>query len=80
MFVGVTAEKLVGGLFARGGGGVEFIQNFHKGEIYLIRKNFVGKKFSFGKIFVAKPIFCHFSPTKIFSSDIMNIYLTVRVQ
>ena len=30
----------------------EFIQNFHKGEIYLIGENFVGKKFSLGKIFV----------------------------
>ena len=49
MFVGVTAEKLVGGVFFPG---TEFIQNFHKGEIYLIGENFVGKKFSLGKIFV----------------------------
>ena len=42
MFVGVTVEKLVGGLFA---GGTEFIQNFHKGEIYLIGKNFVEETF-----------------------------------
>ena len=50
MFVGVKAEKLVvRGLFA---GGTEFIQNFHKGEIHLIEENFVGKKFSLGKIFV----------------------------
>ena len=53
MFVGVETEKLVGGmgggLFA---GGTEFIQNFHKGEIHLIEENFVGKKFSLGKIFV----------------------------
>ena len=42
MFVGVTAEKLVESLFA---GGTEFIQNFHKGEIYLIGENFIGKKF-----------------------------------
>ena len=43
MFIGVTVEKLVGGLFA---GGTEFIQNFHKGEIYLLGENFVRKKFS----------------------------------
>ena len=49
MFVGVMAGKLIGGLFA---GGTEFIQNFHKGEIYLIGKNFVGKKLSLGKLFV----------------------------
>ena len=49
MFVGVTAEKLVGGPFCRG---AEFIQNFDKGEIYLIGENFVGKKFSLGKTFV----------------------------
>ena len=49
MFVGVMAGKLIGGLFA---GGTEFIQNFHKGEIYLIGKNFVGKKLSLGKVFV----------------------------
>ena len=42
MFVGVTAGKLIGGLFA---GGTEFIQNFHKGEIYLIGKNFVEETF-----------------------------------
>ena len=47
MFVGVTAGKLIGDLFA---GGTEFIQNFHKGEIYLIGKNFVGKKLSLGKL------------------------------
>ena len=52
MFVGVTAEKLVGGPICRGGGGGgEFIQKFHKNEIYLIRESFVGKKF-LGKIFV----------------------------
>ena len=65
MFVGVTAEKLVGNLFA---GGAEFIQNFHKGEIYLIGENFVGKKFSLGKLFATQPVFCHFSP------DIMNTF------
>ena len=42
MFVGVTAEKLVEGLSS---GGTEFIQNFHKFEIYLIGENFIGKKF-----------------------------------
>ena len=49
MLVGATAENLVGGLFT---GGTEFIQNFHKGEIYLIGGNFVGKKYSLGKIFI----------------------------
>ena len=48
MFAGVTAEKLVGGLLP----GAEFIQNFHKGEIYLIRENYLRKKFLLGKIFV----------------------------
>ena len=54
-----------GPFFLRVGGGGEFIQNFHKGEIYLIRENFVGKKFS---------LFRHFSPTKNFSSDTMNVF------
>ena len=53
MFVGVIAEKLVGGggggIFA---GGIEFNQNFHNGEIYLIGENFVGKMFPIGKILV----------------------------
>ena len=49
MVVEVTAEKLVEGLFTEG---TEFIQNFHKGKIYLIGKNLVGKKFSLGKIFI----------------------------
>ena len=49
LFVGAIAEKLVGGLFTRG---TEFIQNFHKGKIYLIGENFVGKKYSSGKIFI----------------------------
>ena len=71
MSVVVTAEKLVGGLFA---GGTEFIQNFHRGEIYLVEENFAGKKFSLGKIFVTLPIFRHFSPTKSFCSNIVNIF------
>ena len=45
----------------------EFIQNFHKGGVYLIEENFVGKTFSLENIFVAKPIFRHFSPMKNFS-------------
>ena len=54
-----------GALLSEGGGGeVEFIQNFYKGEIYLIRENFVGKKFS---------LFRYFFPTKSFSSDTMNV-------
>ena len=52
MSVGGTAEKLVRGFFAGGMGGGELIQNFRKGEIYLIWENFVRKKFSLGKIFV----------------------------
>ena len=71
MFVGVTVEKLVGDLFA---GGTEFIQNFHKGEIYLLGENFVRKKFLLGKIVVIQPTFRYFYPTKTFSSDIMNIF------
>ena len=51
----------------------EFIENFHKGEVYLIEENFVGKKFSLENIFVTKPIFHHFSPMKKFSSDMINI-------
>ena len=46
LFVAVTAEKLVGGLFP---GGTEFIQNFHKGEIYLIGEISSGKSFRWGK-------------------------------
>ena len=49
MFVGVTAEKLVGGFFT---GVAEFFQNFHKGEIYPVGENFDGKKFLLGKIFI----------------------------
>ena len=45
--------------------GGEFIQDFHKGEIYLIKENFVGKKFSL------ENIFCHLAN---FSSDIINIF------
>ena len=72
MFVGVTAEKLVGNLFA---GGAEFIQNFHKGEIYLIGENFVGKKFSLGKPF------CHpASILSLFPRYNEYIWLTLRVQ
>ena len=67
MLIGVTTEKLVGGGFFIGG--TEFIQNFHKGEIYLIGENFPGKRFSLGKIFVTWPIFRHFSLPKSFSSD-----------
>ena len=48
MFVGFTVEKLVGAFWL----GAEFIQNFDKGEIYLIGESFVGKKFSLRKIFV----------------------------
>ena len=49
MFVGFTVETLVGAFWL---GGAEFIQTFHKGEIYLIGESFVGKKFSLRKIFV----------------------------
>ena len=56
MVVGVTAGKLIGGHFCRGGRGGgevgEFIRNFHKAGIYLIEDIFVGKTFSFEKIFV----------------------------
>ena len=52
----------------------EFIQNFHKGEVYLIEENFVWKKFSLENIFVTKPIFRHFSPMKTFFSDMINIF------
>ena len=48
-FVGVTAEKLIGRPFCRG---TQYVQNLHKGEIYLIGENFVGENFSLGKIFV----------------------------
>ena len=72
MFVGVTAEKP--GPFCRGGGGAEFIQNFHKREIDIpYRGKFRREKFSLEKIFVTYPKFHHFSPTKNFSSDIINI-------
>ena len=49
VFVGVTAEKLMGGLSSRG---AEYIQNFHKGVIYLIGGNFLGEAFLLRKIFV----------------------------
>ena len=63
-------EKLVGEPFCRGPNSFKtFIS-----EIYLIGENFVGKKFSLGKIFVSLQIFCHFSPTKSFSSHIMNMF------
>ena len=71
MFLGVTAKKMLGGFFA---GGTGFIQKFHKREIYLIGENFVGKKFSLREIFVTQPNIPHFSPTKSFSSDMMNIF------
>ena len=56
------------------GGGAEFIQNFHKREIDIpYRGKFRREKFSLEKIFVTYPKFHHFSPTKNFSSDIINI-------
>ena len=63
MFAAVTAEKPVGGPFT---GGTEFIQNFHKGEIYLIGENFVGKKFSLGKFLLPSEYFVTFSQQKVF--------------
>ena len=65
MFIGVTAEKLVGGLFTWE---TKFIQNFHKGEIYLIGENFVGENFYHPANI--SPLF----PDEKFSSDIMNIF------
>ena len=53
-----------GGFLSERGG---FLQNFQKGEIYLIGENFFGKKFLLGKVFVTQPIFRHFSSTKSFS-------------
>ena len=71
MFIGVTAEKLIGGPFCRG---AEFIQNFQKGEIAIpYRGKFRWEKVFFGKNFCHLANFRHFSPTKSFSSDIMNI-------
>ena len=53
----------------------EFIQNFHKGEVYLIEENFIRlEKFSLENIFVTKPIFRHISPMKTFFSDMTNIF------
>ena len=63
MFVGVTVEKLVGGLFA---GGTEFIQNFHKGEIDLIEENFVRKSFRWGKFLSPNQYFLTFPRRKVF--------------
>ena len=63
-------KKLVGEPFCRGPNSFKtFI-----GEICLIEENFVGTKFSLGKIFVRLQIFCHFSPTKNFSSHKMNMF------
>ena len=71
MFIGVTAEKLIGGPFCRG---AEFIQNFQKGEIAIpYRGKFRWEKVFVGKNFCHLANFRHFSPTKSFSSDIMNI-------
>ena len=53
IFLGVTAKKLVGDPFCRGGGrggGVKLIQNFYKSEIYRLGENLIGKKFSLGRI------------------------------
>ena len=44
----------------------EVSKDFHKGEAYLIKENFVGKKLSLKNNFVTKPIFRHFSPIKVF--------------
>ena len=51
-----------------------FIQNFHKGEAYLIKESFVEENFSLENIFVTKPIFRYFSPMKNFFSDMINIF------
>ena len=53
----------------------EFIKNFHKGEVYLIEENFVGKTFLLENIFVTKPIFRHLLfPDEKFFSDMINIF------
>ena len=49
IFLGVTAKKLVGDPFCRGGG-AKLIQNLYKSEIYRLGENLIGKKFSLGRI------------------------------
>ena len=62
MLVGVTAEKLVGVPFCRG---AEFIQKFHKSEIYHIGENFVWKMFSLGKLLSPSQCFVTFPRRKV---------------
>ena len=51
------------------------LTNFHKGEVYLIEENFVGKTFLLENIFVTKPIFRHLLfPDEKFFSDMINIF------
>ena len=71
MFVGVTAEKLVGDLSAEE---PNFFKTLIKVKYTLLGKISSGKSFRWAKVFITKPIFRHFSPIKSFSSDVMTIF------
>ena len=70
MFVGVTAKKLVGGFFT---GGTKFIQNFHKGEIYLIREKLCREK-KLGENFYHLANMSSLFPDETFSLDTIKIF------
>ena len=44
----------------------KFIQNFHKGKIYFIGENFVGKKIRLGKVLSHSQYFVTFPRKKVF--------------
>ena len=69
MLLDLQWKKLVGCLFD---GGTESIQNFHKGEIYLIGEISSENSFRLGKFLSPSQYFLTFPRQN--SSDIMNIF------
>ena len=66
MFVGVTAEKLVGDLFAGAGGGVNLFKTFIKLRYTLSGKVSSGKSFCWGKFLSPSQYFVIFPRQKTF--------------
>ena len=60
MFVGVTAEKLVGGFFA-GGGGPNLFKTFIKVKYSLSKKISSGKSLRWGKVLSPSQYFVTFT-------------------
>ena len=61
MFVGVTAEKLVGGFFAGGGGGANLFKTFIKVKYSLSKKISSGKSLRWVKVLSPSQYFVTFT-------------------